>query len=204
MVHQGNAKIDIHPDVGERNWLVETKRQSAALLLPEWSAQLTTRTGLKLKVRPASLEDQETLVDFFGRVTASDLRFRFLSSLKAVGSDMAHELVDVDHTRTENLLAFDSKDGSLAATAMVAADEEGDGAEVAVAVRSDMKGHGVGWAMLKHACDYAKARGIKRLHSVESCDNQSAISLEREMGFTARPCPDDMSLTILSKDLDPA
>lgn len=183
---------------------MESKKQSAALLLPEWSAQLTTRTGLKLKVRSASLDDQETLVDFFGRVTPADLRFRFLSSLKTVGLALAHDLVDVDHTGRENLLAFDSKDGSLAATAMVAADEEADGAEVAVAVRADLKSQGIGWAMLKHACDYAKARGFKRLHSVESCDNQSAISLEREMGFTARPCPDDMSLTILSKNLDAA
>lgn len=181
---------------------METNRKSAALLLPEWSAQLVTRSGLKLNVRSASLDDQEAVVDFFGRVTPEDLRFRFLSSLKTVGSVLAHELVEVDHVVTENLLAFDPKDGSLVATVMVAADEEADGAEVAVAVRSDLKGQGIGWAMLAHACDYAKARGIKRLHTVEWADNRPAISLEQEMGFTARPCSDDMSLTILTKDLD--
>jgi acetyltransferase len=75
-------------------------------------------------------------------------------------------------------------------------------AEVAVAVRSDFKGRGVGWAMVHHACDFARLRGFKRVHWVELSDNRLGISLEEEMGFKARPCPDDMALTILSKDLD--
>lgn len=183
---------------------MEISGKPAALMLSEWSAQLTTRTGVKLNVRPASIQDEEAVSDFFRSVTPDDLRFRFLSSLKAVAPALAHQLVDVDHTATENLLAFDSKDGNLAATAMIAADEQGNDAEVAVSVRSDLKGRGIGWAMLQHACDYAKARGFKQLHTVELSDNRSAMSLEQEMGFTGRPCPDEMSLTILTKQIDSA
>lgn len=181
---------------------MEVSKQPAALMLSEWSAELTTKTGLKLKVRPASTQDEETVGDFFRRVTPDDLRFRFLSSLKTVGPGLVHQLVDVDNTATESLLAFDSDDGKLAATTMIAADSPDGGAEVAVSVRSDLKGRGVGWAMLQHACDYAKARGFKELHTVEFSDNRSAISLEEEMGFTGRPSPDDMNLTILTKQLD--
>ena len=183
---------------------METSNNPSALMLSEWSAQLTTRSGLELNVRPASSEDEQIVGGFFREVTPDDLRFRFLSSLKSVGSGLVHQLVDVDHTATENLLAFDAKNGELAATAMIAADEQSSDAEVAVSVRSDLKGQGVGWAMLQHACDYAKARGFKQLHTVELSDNRLAISLEQEMGFTGHPCPDDMNLTILTKQLDPA
>jgi acetyltransferase len=174
--------------------------QPATALLPAWTAKLTTRDGLNLNVRPACAEDEPALVDFFDRVSPQDLRFRFLSAMKKVPPGLAHQLVDINHTQTENLLAFDGE-GQLVATTMVAAPNGTDDAEVAVAVRSDLKGQGLGWSMLDQACDYARSRGIKTLHSVQLSDDRAAITLEEEMGFRAQPCPDDMSLTILSKDL---
>jgi acetyltransferase len=172
----------------------------APALLPEWSATITTRGGLGLNVRPASPDDEQALADFFGEVSPQDLRFRFLSAMKHVTPGLAKQLVDIDHSQTENLLAFDARD-RLVATAMIAAPSGTDDAEVAVAVRSDLKGHGIGWSMLDHACDYARSRGFKAVHSVQLSDDRAAISLEREMGFRARPCADDMSLTILTRDL---
>ena len=86
---------------------------------------------------------------------------------------------------------------------MIAADEKLEDAEVAVMVRPDLKGRGVGWSMLAHSCDYAKERGYRRIHSVELGDNSRAIALEKEMGFVAGLCPGDASLTVLSKSLRP-
>lgn len=173
-------------------------------LLEEWSARLETRSGVKLNVRPAAPDDEPQLIEFFGRVAPEDLRFRFLTAVRAVGHDLAHTLVAVDHTRTENLLAFDAETGALVATAMLAADPGLERAEVAIAVRADYKNRGVGWTLLGHASDYAAARGIRRLESIECCDNREAISLEREMGFTARSYPGDPTLTLVAKDLLPA
>lgn len=178
--------------------MLESRPPSPALL-SEWSAQLVTRNGLRLNVRSAAAEDEQALAQLFREASAEDLRFRFLNSVKRVAPALVHSLAEVDHQRTENLLAFDAADGRLAATAMIAADERLEDAEVAILVRSDLKGHGVGWAMLGHACDYAKERGFKRVHTVELADNRSAIALEEEMGFTARPYAEDMSLTVLTK-----
>ena len=170
-------------------------------LLPEWSAQVATRDGLNLNIRPASKDDEAALIDFFGQASADDLRFRFLSAVLTVGHALARQLADVDHSRTENLLAFDASDGRLAASAMIAADERLEDAEVAVIVRSDLKGRGAGWTMLDQACEYAKARGFNRVHSVECAGNRSAIALEEEMGFAAHPCEGDASMTVLTKSL---
>lgn len=171
-------------------------------LLPEWSAQLETRGGLKLNVRPAAQDDEPELIRFLGEASLEDLRFRFLSAVGKVGHSFAQPLVDVDHERTENLLAFDARDGRLAASAMIAADDRMEDAEVAVMVRPDLKGRGAGWSMLAHSCDYAKARGYRKVHSVELGNNRSAIELEKEMGFVASPCPGDPTLTLLSKTLE--
>lgn len=177
------------------------ERDPTPVLLPQWSGDLITRGGLKLNVRPASAADEPALLEFFRQASADDLRFRFLSSISSVGEALAHQLAAVDHERTENLLAFDARDGQLAASAMLAADDRMDDAEVAIIVRSDLRGRGIGWAMLTHACDYAKARGFKQVHTVELSSNRSAITLEEELGFAAAPYADDMSLTLLSKSL---
>ena len=176
-------------------------RPPSQALLAEWSARLETRGGLRLNVRSAAEGDEPALALFFREVKPEDLRFRFLSSVKTVMPALVHELAEVDHTRTENLLAFDVRDGRLAATAMIAADERLEDAEVAILVRSDLKGRGAGWALLDQACDYARARGFKRVHSVELADNHLAITLAEEMGFNARPCTGDVSLTVLTKTL---
>lgn len=175
--------------------------EAEPLLLPEWSAKLQTRTGVRLDVRPASAGDEALLIQFFRKLSPDDLRFRFLSTVRQVGPALVHPLADVDHDRTEDLLAFDEQDKSLVATAMIAATPDLARAEVAIAVRSDVKGQGIGWTLLRHACDYAASRGIGRIESIESSQNRPAIALETEMGFKAEPYDGDSSLTLVSMDL---
>jgi GNAT superfamily N-acetyltransferase len=171
------------------------------LLLGEWSAELTARSGLKLKVRPAAPEDEARLADFFANVTPEDIRFRFLSPLPRVGHGLLQKLVSVDHSGTENFLAFDAFGKKLIATAMLAAEPSLERAEVAIATRADMKHKGIGWTLLRYLADYAQARGIKAIESIECRDNREAISLEREMGFTATACPGDATLVLVRKVL---
>jgi ribosomal protein S18 acetylase RimI-like enzyme len=171
------------------------------LLLSEWSAELTTRSGIRLKVRPAAPDDEPILEAFFGRVTPEDLRFRFLSAVKKPGHDLVAPLVEVDHTSTENLLAFGEDGTTLLATAMIAAEPGLERAEVAIAVSADSKHRGIGWTLLDHVARYAAERGIGTLESIESRDNREAIGLEREMGFTAEPYPGDSTLVLLRKRL---
>ena len=181
--------------------LADSIARPAQKLLGPWSATLETRDGVRLNIRPASPDDAQTLIDFFTAVSPNDLQFRFLSAVARVGETMVRPLVEVDHDSTENLLAFDARTGLLVATAMIAADPDLSRAEVAIAVRADYRHRGVGWTLLHHAADYAAARGICRLESIERCDNRAAISLEREMGFTARICPGDATLVVVGKDL---
>lgn len=174
------------------------------LLLQQWSARLETCNGVKLNVRPAAPEDEQALIEFFSKVAPEDLRFRFLSAVKKVGHDLVRQLIELDHNRTENFLAFDAEDNSLVATAMLVADTDLIRAEVAIAIRSDFKHRGVGWTLLGHVSEHAAARGIKRLESIEFRDNREAITLEREMGFTASSFPGDATLVLVTKELAPA
>lgn len=170
------------------------------LLLPQWAAQITTRSGTPLNIRSATPDDRDAVIVFLEAVDLPDLRFRFLSAVKPSDA-LARILTDVDHSATEDLLAFDARDGSIVATAMIAEGGSADAAEIAVLVRSDLKGHGIGWEMLRAGCDYARARGFRRVECLEASSNERVISLEREQGFTSRLHPDSAELTILTRNL---
>jgi GNAT superfamily N-acetyltransferase len=171
-------------------------------LPPAWTV-LTTRTGLRLYVRPVERDDRDRLEAFLDGLAHEDLRFRFLTPLARPSRSLLDALVAVDHVRTEDYLAFAEADGkkALVASAMLAADPNMERAEVAIAVRPDHKQCGVGWTLLDFVARNARARGIKRLESIECRDNRAAIGLEQEMGFTAGPYPGDPGLTLVCKEL---
>ena len=160
---------------------------------------LTTRTGFTFHVRPVTSADEPALDELFRGVTLDDRRFRFLSGVQQVSHDFLQRLTEVDHERTEDFLAFDGE--TLIATAMLAADAEMERAEVAISIRADYKNRGVGWTLLDHVAHQARARGIELLESIECRDNVEAISLEKEMGFTATAYPGDSTLVLLQKKL---
>lgn len=172
------------------------------LFLKEWTSQVTTQAGIQLNIRPASPEDKDQVLSFLHAASPADLRFRFLSAVKPT-EGLARILTDVDHRETEDLIAFDARDGSIAATAMIAQGSSGEMAEAAVLVRSDLKHLGIGWTMLKEACEYARERGYQRIECIESSSNLEAISLEREQGFTAAIRPGNAEITIVTKNLRP-
>ncbi|GGD44748.1 GNAT family N-acetyltransferase [Croceicoccus pelagius] len=158
-----------------------------------------TRDAVQLTVRPVEPRDEALLEDFFENVCESDRRFRFLSAQAHIGHDQIAPLVEVDHWQTENFLAFDTGNGALVATAMLACDARMDVGEIAVSVRSDYRGRGVGWSMLDVLSRAAQERGLKQVIAIEDRDNHAAIELEREKGFEPRPFAGDNSLVVLTR-----
>ncbi len=183
--------------------MLEPTTGKPQLLLGQWSATLTTRNGVELFVRPAAPEDSAMVDAFLSGLAPDDLRFRFLTPIARAGQALLDLLVNVDHVRTEDFLAFADQDGEkiLVASAMLAAEPGMKRAEVAIAIRPDFQGRGIGWTLLDFVASDAAARGIRSLESVECRDNRAAIALEREMGFTASAFPGDATLTLLRKEL---
>jgi GNAT superfamily N-acetyltransferase len=170
--------------------------------VPDWSGDLVTRTGYSFFVRPAMPEDAPALSAFFEKISPEDLRFRFLTGIRHVSEDRIKAMTDVDHETTENFLAFDPVTDAVIASGMLAADKALDRAEVAISILPDYKQRGISWTLLNHIARFAQAKGIKSIESLESRSNHAAIELEREMGFTALPCPGDATLMIVRANLE--
>lgn len=160
---------------------------------------ISTRSGLSLSVRPATPSDEADLASFFDQVCEDDRRFRFLAASDHVRHEQLEPLVEADHYRSESFLAFDADGGQLVASGLLACDAGFDTAEVAISVREDYRGKGVGWALLDLLAREAERRGVRRVISIEDRNNHAAIELEREKGFVPEPVEGDPTLVLLSK-----
>lgn len=163
---------------------------------------LATRSGTCLRVRPVKPTDAPMVAQFISRLSPEDLRFRFLDTRKLPQPDEIVAMLEVDHRRSEHLLAFDTHTGELIASLMLIADPAMRTCEIAIAVRGDWKDHGIGWALLRHARELASSRGIRTLQSIESRANHDALEVERAQGFHVRDLPGDPGLVMVEAQLD--
>ena len=163
------------------------------------TAQLATRSGIVLAIRPVTEADEPALTAFFDKVSDEDRRFRFLVAGEHVSHEQLEPLITADHFRSESFLAYDQATGELIASALLACDGKLDTAEAAVSIRNDYRGKGVGWTLLEFLSAQAEHRGVRRVIAIESRENHAAIELEREKGFTPEPFDGDPTMVVLSK-----
>lgn len=171
------------------------------MMTDDLSRYLNTRAGFRFLVRPARPEDEAGLAEFFTHVTPEDLRFRFLTTVKEVGHDRLAAMTKIEDRQTENFVAFTDDGKTIIAAGMLAADAALEKGEVAISIRSEYKHRGVGWELLRHICKVAESKGMKIIESLEDRQNHEAIEIEREQGFEADECPDDVRLLVLRKKL---
>jgi acetyltransferase len=162
---------------------------------------LKTRDGHGLRLRPVTPDDTAAVAAFFDGLTPEDMRFRFLSGRRQLSPDQLAAMVGVDHRHSEHLLAFDDATSRLVASLMIVADPHMEAAEVAIAVSPQFKGCGIGWALLKHAAELARERGLRRLRSIESRANHQAIEVERALGFKTCAYDGDATLVLVEAEL---
>ncbi|KQY21540.1 GNAT family N-acetyltransferase [Rhizobium sp. Root482] len=171
-------------------------------MLDHAESDLTTRTGFRFHVRQATPKDEAIVAEFFRHVTPEDIRFRFLSGMKAVSHERLLTMTRVDDPGIVNFLAF-ARDQTLLAVAMLAASEDAQRAEVALSIRKDFKRQGISWEMLAHICRYAERHNFKSIESLESRENHAAIELERDMDFQVFDAKDDPTVVVLRREFKP-
>ena len=85
--------------------------------------------------------------------------------------------------------------------ARLAADDHG--AEFAIALRSDLKGHGLGWLLMHRVLDLAARRGLAEVHGVVLRENTRMLKMCREMGFAIKAHPSDPATMVVRRVMTP-
>jgi acetyltransferase len=157
------------------------------------------RDGASLRVRPLRPEDEPMLHDLAAHMSHEDLRLRFFTPVRGLTHAVAARLSQLDYDRELALLA--EHDDVAVGVAHFFGDPDNLRAEYAIAVRSDWKGRGVGYLLMRRLIDIAGQRGIGELVGEVLRENEPMLQMCRELGFMIASDPRDANLMLVRKQL---
>jgi acetyltransferase len=159
-----------------------------------WQTHITTMTGRRLLLRPIQPTDEAIYRDFIAAITPHDWRLRFFAPGKNVSPNFIARYTQIDYARAMAFIAVEPETGEMLGVSRLIADPDYMKGEYAVLVRSDLKGHGIGWALMQQLIAYAKAEGLSLLEGEVLSENSQMLAMCRKLGFDIRVDPSDLSL----------
>lgn len=175
-----DARIEIEPGAVER--LGPNPDLAIRPYPSDWQKDISP-DGDVYHVRPIRPADVALYPDFLAKVSAEDLRLRFLAPRKSFSDQMLKRLTQLDYDREMAFVALEKTSGDLAGIVRLSSDPDHETAEFGLLVRSDLQGHGLGFALLNQLIDYAAADGLKWIEGIILSENTKMLAMCREFGF---------------------
>lgn len=168
----------------------------------EWEREVELPHGRRMFVRPVRPEDEALFLSFFARVTDEDLRLRFFSAVRHFSHEFIARLTQLDYARSIALVALDPDSGEMLGAVRLLADANYERGEYGILVRSDLKGHGIGWQLMRIMIEWAGSIGLKAVQGQVLRENVTMLAMCQQLGFRITPDPDDPSLMDVLLDVD--
>lgn len=160
----------------------------------EWERTLALGDGSSAFVRPVRPEDDALFRAFFAHVTDEDLRLRFFQSVRHFSHEFIARLTQLDYARSIALVAIDPGSGDMLGAVRLHADADYARGEYGILIRSDLKGHGIGWQLMRIMIEYARWLGLKAVEGQVLRENRTMLAMCESLGFKIKPDPEDASL----------
>jgi len=160
------------------------------------------RDGTRIRMRPIRPEDEPALRETYRHLTPEDVRMRFFAHMNQLSHEAAARLTQIDYDREMALVALDPDDPEqILGAVRIAADPDGRRAEYAVAIRSYLKGRGLGYLLMSRILDHARSRGIEEVWGDVLAENHPMLDMAAALGFERHAEPDDPSVCRVVKRL---
>lgn len=147
-----------------------------------------TPDGKQLTLRALNENDTGLLIDLFHKLSSEAKRLRFHANVDHVDEDVvrreAQRLVDLDPERQFALVALDREQETEAAVGVARFDrlsENGTDAELAIVIRDDYQGQGLGRHLLETLTTVARRQNIERFVMLTTSDNSPMVNLVNEV-----------------------
>ena len=209
--HPAVAELDINPILADEHGVLgldarlraRVSRPDRFAIRPypkELEGYAALRDGTRVHLRPIRPEDEPGIVDLAAHQSAEDLRMRFFTAMHGISHELAARLTQIDYDREVALVAEPSP-GAIWGVARFAADPDNIRAEYAITVRTDLKGHGLGYLLMTRLIEVAKARGLSEIFGEVLRENGPMLKMADELGFIVSPHPDEPDVVRVTKRL---
>jgi acetyltransferase len=168
----------------------------------QWERHLVLGDGWKVFARPVRPDDEPLILHLLQQVSREDLRLRFFDSIKQFSHPFLVRLTHLDYARAMAFVAFDEAGGDILGVVRVHSDPAGETGEYAILLRSDLKGRGLGWALMQMIIEYGKSEGLTRIIGQILQENSVMLKMCRELGFEVKTNPEDRGLCDVTLVLD--
>jgi GNAT superfamily N-acetyltransferase len=165
---------------------------------PRWKEKL--RDGTEVLVRPLGPDDAARERVLLEALSPQTRRYRFLGAMGHPTPELIHQLTHPLAPREIAFAAVADVGGSetILGIGRYATGTDSNECECAVVVRDDWQHRGVATLLMTHLIQVAKARGIKRMWSMDAVANERMAELADFLGFRRDPDPGDATQVIHS------
>jgi acetyltransferase len=188
----GVLVVDARVSVGRRVRKFAGIGQSNFAVRPypsQWQRHLEVKDGWRVLVRPIRPDDEPLIHAFLRHVTAQDLRLRFFAAMKEFSHEFIARLTQLDYARAMAFVAFDETTNDMVGVVRIHSDSIYETGEYAILLRSDLKGRGLGWALMQLIIEYAKSEGLKQISGDVLQENIVMLNMCRDLGFEIKTSP---------------
>jgi len=206
-------ELDINPLLVDRNGVIaldariglaEPGRRNELAIRP-YPRELEEHVALgavgDVLLRPIRPEDEARHYAFLEQLTPQDIRFRFFGQVKQLPHSQMARLTQIDYDREMAFVAVGPHGDTLGVVRTVT-DPDNDNAEFAIVVRSNLKGQGLGAAMMQKMIAYSRARGTKRIVGEVLRENRRMRDFVKRLGFFDYDLDDDPEAVSVVLDLE--
>jgi acetyltransferase len=95
-------------------------------------------------------------------------------------------------------VAIAERSGRLLGVVRLHDDPGGIGGEFAILVRSHLKGHGLGWLLMRHMIAYAQTKNLRRVHGQVLAENATMLQMCSELGFKIENDPNERGIKVVT------
>ena len=162
---------------------------------------VTLRDGEKVLIRPLTVEDASLYPDFLAEVMPDDLRLRFFAPMRQVSPDLIDKLIHYDPAKAMAFIAIAEASGKMLGVVRLHDDADGKTAEFAIILRSRLKGHGLGWLMMKHMIANAREKRLATVHGQVLAENVTMLQMCEELGFHVSDDPTERGVKVVTLPL---
>jgi acetyltransferase len=188
-----DARVAVAP--AERKFAGSSHANFAVRPYPsQWQRHIEVKDDWRVFVRPIRPEDEPLIHEFLRHVTAQDLRLRFFAPMKQFTHEFIARLTQLDYARAMAFVAFDETSGDLVGVVRIHSDSVYETGEYAILLRSDLKGRGLGWALMQLIIEYAKSEGLKIISGDVLAENTVMLDMCRSLGFEVKTDPVEQNI----------
>ncbi|HZC58137.1 MAG TPA: bifunctional acetate--CoA ligase family protein/GNAT family N-acetyltransferase [Xanthobacteraceae bacterium] len=160
----------------------------------EWERHMTLHDGMEILVRPVRPEDEPLYPPFLACVTQQDLRLRFFAPVKEFSHAFIARFTQIDYARAMAFIAIEASTGHMLGVVRIHSDANYETGEYAILIRSDLKGHGLGWSLMQLIIEYARADGLSSIRGQVLQENLPMLEMCRGLGFEVASDPEEPSI----------